>query len=342
MARKGRRNSRRGQGMKKIEPAVMTLNLSFQVPPGTTQQFTADLSQMASLMNRRFYRQGLNWAVGGFKILDTNANNAQLSIAKLPSTWVFANAWEKGMRHYVKMIDENTEADENIKGRYLDFKIHMDNVHHLAGFSQNLVPFDASLNTPNTAADQWIASDMVVPFGTNAINFEVIGVGANYPGAGASGLDAVSLVQGYANSRSLPYAEDPSNPLAGSDASGVTPENWLQALENEGTTQDSLVVIEAREYDKPPYPYEGDGLNTVTQYPGGANNLPGLEVHDGIQITSTTIGGTSYLKGGNFPCGLIRFNALNADSQQTAIFNVFIDLVPGDHRGYLAEPMTEV
>ena len=54
----------------KIEPAVQTL--SFQLTSSPFEVSTTDyidLSQVASLVNRRFYRQGINWAVGGFKFL---------------------------------------------------------------------------------------------------------------------------------------------------------------------------------------------------------------------------------------------------------------------------------
>ena len=48
----------------KIQPAVMTLNLVIpSTAPGAIASETLDLSQCASLLNRRFYRQGLNWAV---------------------------------------------------------------------------------------------------------------------------------------------------------------------------------------------------------------------------------------------------------------------------------------
>jgi hypothetical protein len=54
---------------KKIQPAVETMIIPTpSVAAGATGSFTCDLSQIASIMNRRFYRQGLNWAVAGFKL----------------------------------------------------------------------------------------------------------------------------------------------------------------------------------------------------------------------------------------------------------------------------------
>ena len=43
-----------------------------------------------------------------------------------------------------------------------------------------------------------------------------------------------------------------------------------------------------------------------TMYPNGENQNPDLQVHDVEIISGTTIGGTTRLKGGNFPCGLMR------------------------------------
>ncbi len=92
-----------------------------------------------------------------------------------------------------------------------------------------------------------------------------------------------------------------------------------------------------------PYPFENDGLNIDTMYPGGANQLPALQVHDLENITSTTIGGITRIKGGTFPCGLIKIHMSGLDpSAEGARFGLQIDLVPGDHRGYLCEPMTEM
>ncbi len=94
----------------KIQPAVMTLDLQTPtVTAGTVGEFTADLSQIASLVNRRFYRQGLNWAVSGFKI--TSAVNGSVAVLKIPNTWVASNAWEKSFRAWNKQqMDAVDEA----------------------------------------------------------------------------------------------------------------------------------------------------------------------------------------------------------------------------------------
>jgi len=335
------RNSRRGKGMKNIEPAVMTIPVALSAPFGFTTA-TADLSQLASLMNRRFYRQGLNWAVAGFKVRIVGSGQGSVLVKKLPTTWTFANSWTKGFKTWTEMNKKALDDAESVSGRFLDFKIYADSIHHNSGFVSNLLPNDGvATATPG----EWIPSEIRVPNtaapGTTT-GFELVGVGDNYPGASAAtGLNAVSLIQGYANSRALPLQEDPNVPQEMVDAGGVTPENWMSALHNEGITQTSEVLFDVQAYDQPPYPYENDGTAVTTMYPGGGTQLPNLLVHDVTDLTATTISGTSYLKGGNFPCGLIRFDVQNT---QPEVLNLvlLIDLVPGTHRGYMAESMLEM
>ena len=331
----------------KIEPAVMTLVLKTDsVTPGNEASFTADLSQIASVVNRRFYRQGLNWAVAGFKII-TGGDDLVINVKKLPNTWVMSNAWEKGMRTWLKMNREAMSETESVRPRFMDFKIYADAIHHAAGFSSNLIPLDGSL--PLTVPYQfgeWEPSKIVYPDNTTTTGLtreaELIGTGANFPGVGASGENAVSLIEGYAASRGLPNIVDPNTPDDAADAAGSFPQNWLAAIFNEGTDQTEEVLEDLiTENNLAPYPFENDGTNLDTMYPGGANQAPGLEIHDIARVTSTTLSNTTRFKGGNFPCGLIRFDLGNVGTS-TSGMTILIDLVPGNHRGYLCEPMTEM
>jgi hypothetical protein len=325
----------------KIEPAVQTLTF---VTPSTTAgaigAHTIDLSQVASLINRRFYRQGINWAVAGFKIF--GAAPGAIAIQKLPNTWVLSNSWEKSMRAWSKMNRKALEETPSVRPKFLDFKIYADNLHHSAGFGANLLPRDSALNA--AVAGEWEPSKFIVPDSASATGAaysrEVIAVGINYPGAGASGLNAISMIEGYAASRGLPDVLDPNAPADSADADGPTPQNWLTALFNEGTQQDDEVLDDmVSENNLAPYPFENDGVHVDTMYPGGANQLPALQTHDQASITNTTIGGTTMMKGGNFPCGLVR---IQHAPQETSNLVIQVDLIPGNHRGYLCEPMTEM
>ena len=336
--------ARRSQN--KIEPAVMTFVMNTaSVTPGNTESFTADLSQIASVVNRRFYRQGLNWAVAGFKII-TSGDDLVINVKKLPNTWVMSNAWEKSMRTWMRMNKEALAETGSVRPRFLDFKIYADAIHHAAGFSSNLIPLDGSLPLANQYQfGEWEPSKFIIPNSAVAgqvFSREAIATGSNYPGTGASGLNAISLIEGYAASRALPNVLDPNTPDDAADADGAIPQNWMTALHNDGTSQDEEVIDDMiSENNLAPYPFENDGTNLDTMYPGGANQAPGLEIHDIARVTGTTLSNTTRIKGGNFPCGLVRFDLANPGTA-TSNMSILIDLVPGNHRGYLCEPMTEM
>ncbi len=345
------KKSRAMQRTSKIEPAVQTLTFQMSTAqPGVNALDYIDLSQVASLVNRRFYRQGINWAVAGFKFLRPAGYEGSVKVSKLPNTWVMANAWEKSMRTWMRMNNEALAETESVRPRFLDFKIYADAQHHQAGYVGNLLPI--STVAPGTyLPGEWESSKASIPLVSPAGAFlpgetverEFIAVGANYPGVSAvTTFDALSLIEGYAASRGLPNIADPNTPTDASDTGGGTPENWMQAIFNEGTDQAADVLEDMiTENNKAPYPFENmDALTTDTYYPGGANQGVGLQIHDLEYITPTTVGGTTRIKGGNFPCGLIQIESNNTGIVGNLILQ--IDLIPGSHRGYLCESMTEM
>lgn len=326
--------------VKKIEPAVQTMQFDITIADGVPEYI--DLSQCASLLNRRFYRQGLNWVVQSFKIITTNPGT--VGISKLQNTWIQSNAWEKSFRTWMRMNEEALEENPSVRPRFLDFKIYADAGHHQSGFGANLLPSVGSIGTLATATPgEWEASKIVFPDSSvpgSVKSMELIAVGPNYPAAGASGERAVSIIEGYSNSRSLPNILDPNLPNDADDTSGPFPQNWMGAIFNEGTVQSEEVLDDVTgENNLAPYPFENDGVHINTMYPGGEDQLGLLELHDISSITPTTIGGHTTFKGGNFPCGLIRLDWAG-DAPLDGI--LLVNLVPGHHRGYLAESMTEM
>ncbi len=321
---------------KKLEPAVMTM--TFPTPDTVGGEYTIDLSQAASLLNRRFYRQGINWVVDSFKLYSAAAG--AVAISKIPTTWTFFNAYKKGFETWQQMNNEALAESESVRPRFLDFKIFADDVHHSAGYIANLLPTDSQANI--AGAGEWQPSSIHVPFGPasagNTTELKIKAVGANYNG-GTVGV--VSLIDGYAASRGLPYQNDPNTPGDADDASGSTPENWMSALHNSGTDQDTQVLQDMiLENNKAPYPFEGDGTAVDTQYPGGANQLPALERHDIVQLFASSANqvGTRMAKGGIFPCGLVR---ISWAPESAANLVIQVNMVPGEHRGYMCEPTLE-
>jgi len=311
-----------GKRTRNMDPAVMTLTFTdIVVPPtGFVTQYI-DLSQVASLVNRRFYRQGINWAVAGFKVLSESGATGAVIVNKLQNTWITSSAWEKAFRKWNKQqMDAIADMSaESAVARFRDFKIHMDGNHVSAGFGNNLLPVDALNNT--VLAGEWEASQVVIP------NDGAPGVTNEYfvQMNGASTPAAKSIVGGYKFSRSYPQSPDPVSPNVET--------SWLNRMFDVGDDNDDVLDNATDRNDELPY--------DQVAYPGDPTNMPGLQTHDISFVSSTTIGGTTRLKGGNFPCGLIQLNVQNTSEQQKS-FTMQIDLVPGHHRGYLCEPMTEM
>jgi len=330
--------------MPKMDPAPLTFNIP--LPAVTTNRTKyIDLSQVASILNRRFYRQGLQWAVQGFT-LHTIAGSGSLDIARIPSTWTASNGWMKAMSAWNKQQMDAVEdaGAESAVARFRDFKVFADERHVTNGFSANLLPGvkDANALTPGwivAAPGEWEPSQIILP---NADIDPASGAridprecflhmtGANEFVVG--GASSRGIIEGYADSRAFPQSPDPVSPII---ASG---NNWLRAMFDVGNDNEEITQKATDKNDDLPY----DQVN----YPGGQNQLQGLDFHDTINITSTTVSGKSSAKGGLFPCGLIRIkydSSLGAD-QGTGVYQsvLQINLVPGSARGYMTEAMQEM
>lgn len=320
------------RGGPNMQPAVMTLTFTgLSAPAGGSLTKYLDLSQIACIVNRRFYRQGLNWAVAGFKILSSSGSQGILSVSKLHNTWVTSAAWEKAFRHWQKQQNEALDDAglQSTKGKFNDFKILMDASHeaqyNLSGQNLNLT----NLIPDGYLSGEWQASQVVIPnsggIAGNTQEFEL----RMY---GSSNSNMKGIVEGYVKSRAVPASPDPITP--GSGVAG----SWLSQMQDEGEIQQEVVdnaVIRNNElpYDRDIYPGYTDGA---------VSNNAGPITHDTEYITATTIGGTTRLKGGNFPCGLVKLQAINTNVEEDLAFTLYVDLVPGHHRGYLCESMVDM
>lgn len=315
--------------MRKIEPAIQTMTFSTDtIAAGATGTFYIDLSQAASILNRRFYRQGLNWAVGGFKILTSNPFT--ISVRKAHDTWVTSGSWEKTMRHWLKQQNEaiaEAGAESAVSG-FRDYKVYLDDEHVAAGtantFDANLVPVGGDALPFPTG--EWQPSQVVIP------NVGAPGVTVEYNVSlyGGGNPAKKGAVDGYARSRAYPQSPDPESPVISS--------GWIGDMMDKGDDQDAVLQNATAKNDELPY--------SQTVYPGVGSGIPGETsgtsmFHDIVNVTPTTIGGITRAKGGSFPCGLIRLDATN-NGEISSNFTILVELVPGNHRGYLAESMTEM
>lgn len=323
--------------MAKLQPAVQTLHYRLT---GTSQAGYIDLSESVSIANRRFYRQGLQWAVSGISIYNGSAISGRVLVEKVPTTWPASNAWHKAFAMWKKQQDEAIadSGSESAVAKFRDFKVYADATHYQShsGGTANLLPQTSALLGTGGSSDplvgEWQYSRIVIPNSATDGSSDVepsqhflYMVGAN----GVSG--AKGIIDGYQMSRSYPQSPDPVSPSLQSF------ENWMNRMFNVGN--DNPEVIQNAVDKNDDLPYDQD------DYPGSENQFPNLMLHDMIDITATTVGGHSVMKGGVFPCGLIKVfkeqSAAGEDSPDN-VLDILVHLVPGKNRGYLAEPMQDM
>jgi len=328
--------ARRKSKARTLQPAVMKMN--FVVPQGTQTSYIS-ISHSVSRLNRRFYRQGLNWAVANVTVTQLPAaatgSGSTAYVNTIPHTWSVANAWMKSFSLWKKQQDEALENSDSIEtaARFRDFKISMEDGHTVGtdlspvsiGPGRTFGPFQTGLLAGQQIdpSEEWMSSEIVVPNdgapgNVNQYNLHMVGV--DVP-------TSKGMIQGYADSRDVPQSPDPAGPLVSA--------SWMQEMFDVGN--DNLLVANNAQDRNNELPYDQDA------YPGGSTNFIELECQ-GYSLNRSTIGLNTF-KTGPFtaPCGLIRLDFLDdtiieGSTNQNVIT---VELVPGNHRGYLAETMEE-
>lgn len=330
-----------------LQPAVMKLH--FRVASNGTGKYI-DLSECTSRLNRRFYRQGLNWAVANVKVtmkpaaLPNVPSTSYVNV--IPHTWITANSWVKSFHAWKDQQD--TAMDEfdgtEATARFRDFKIFADTTHVDATMGNNLSPYTlgpgtvagpmpAGLITGETIlpADDWDNSEIVIPnqvadaSGSLTLPQEY---SLHMVGPDGHALSR-GMISGYQNSRSYSHSPDPAQPPL------QLASNWISAMNDQSESNPEIVGNATDRNNELPY--------DQIEYPGVDANMGQLETQGYVNNASTT--GVSTFNTGPFtaPCGLIRLDFFGQTAENTAgHYNIItVELVPGTHRGYLCESMEE-
>ena len=176
-----------------------------------------DIAQCLSIVNRKSYRQGMNYAISKMKLYAIDSGSVMINT--LPNNWVCDNATTKMFELWKDQRAEVLKESPSLKARYTDFKVYMNAEHKSVGFSGNLTPV-APDGTPYLLG-QWSAAEITTPVlggsGGNAHQSTIHVVGDNIPaGVFQPGVTtSVSAIQQYADSRALVHNPDPSVPAGG-------------------------------------------------------------------------------------------------------------------------------
>jgi len=304
--------------MIKVQPAQRTL--SFLVPPGTSY---VDLAAALSAVNRRFYRQGMQYAVTGvdfvFEGKPGAADFIHLAASTAGSTWVVHNAWKKAQATWLaQQRDSRKAAGAFIKPAYEDFKVYLDDTHR-TGTTCTLLAGDGG----TVMAGEWEYSKFVYSTDADAgllePNLHIIG--------GDVSTSDVGIVEAYEESRSTVQSPDPNAPATASHS--------IYSLMSTNVNEVADEVIQNQETENDQTPYDLD------EYPGGETNSDSAWVQSWA-VASAGLP-TATLPGFNAQCGLIKFdlsgNEADASDTTPPPVLVMVHLAPGPYKGVLAEPM---
>ena len=348
-----RRKSRKAQS---LQPAVMKMTFAYSNPLASMPFIGyIDLGKAASQLNRRFYRQGLNWAVANVKVTTAPADSTSIGsttyVSTLPHTWIVSNAWEKTYRTWRRQQDEALEesGSRDKSARYRDFKIAMESLHVIGseldpvsmGRPRAPAPGHVGLQIGSAvdAPENWESSLIVIPNdpaaggATSEYELHMLGgdAAATPPHKPTS---SKGMIKAYALSRNIPQSPDPAT------AGGFpqTSQSFLHQMFDVGEDSDDVTDNAQFRNDELPY-------NQVA-YPGGDLSAFAQVECQGFKLNTSTIG-VNTMNTGPFtaPCGLIKVVCDGVNVAEELSDNpilIEVTLVPGPARGYLTEPMGDM
>lgn len=303
--------------MSKIQPAQRTLR--YVLPYGTSY---IDIAKSLSAVNRRAYRQGMQYAVSGFEFEfagDTSAvSTVHVGVYTAGSTWVVHNAWKKAQAHWLAQQREVRDAiGQSAKPKFEDFKVYLDDAHR-TGTSNSVLAGDAGA----VQTGDWDYSKLVY-VDTGGTDREPV---MHLIGPDVSNTD-VGLILNYQESRATVQSTDPELPAEYSTN--------IYAIMNADENLASSAVANNMEDENDAPPYDFD------DYPGSDANSdsPWLQ-----QFAVASVG-APHAQGDGFvaQCGLVKFElaaaAANGSDVGSGAVNLLVHIAPGNYKGVMAEPM---
>jgi hypothetical protein len=304
--------------MSSIQPAQRTLR--FVLPYGTSY---VDLAAALSAVNRRFYRQGMQYAVSGFEFefgsVDTSAvTSVTVGAYTAGSTWVVHNAWKKAQAHWLAQQREaRTLIGLSAKPAYEDFKVYLDDAQRTGTTNAVLAGDGAAVG-----AGEWDYSRFVWEADDNSIDEPYV----HLIGGNVSTTDW-GLILNYQQSRATVQAEDPALPAE------YSTNMYALMAADENLVADEVAQNMESDNDNPPYDQD--------DYPGSDTNSDAAWLQ---QFTSASAGAPhGQSEGFVAQCGLIKFElaaaAPNGSDVGSGAVGLLVHLAPGNYKGVLAEPM---
>ena len=282
-----------------------------------------DIAESLSQVNRRAYKQGMEYAVGkvtfGYQANPSAILNVQLNVYTAGNTWSVHNAWTKAMAHwYQQQRQARRLIGRSAKPTWEDFKVYLDDGHRAGTIPGVVAGDDQAVGT-----GEWDYSKLLVELDTHNVEEYYL----HLIGGNVSNTDR-ALILAYQDSRATVQPEDPELP------SEYSNNLYASMAQDDDAVADEVAQNMEQENDEPPYDqddYPGTDANAdapwLQQYMAASPQVP-----------------VASLPGFVAQCGLIRFlliaHAASNGAVDTAPTTMIqVHLVPGSYKGVMAAPM---
>ncbi len=321
---------------RKMPPTELTIFAN--LPEGS---HIVDLAQCLSQINRKKYRQGMQYAVSSIEFYSSDAT---VNVFRLPHHWPMVNAWTKSMELWRKQQNDTAQEAGLVDtiAAHRDFKVFGDSYHAEGSYdvvypetvasgspaSQNYRTLTSAQGISSTVAMDWEYSEIVIPNKTtpgNTVDYKLHVLGDDSTGGAAA---SIGMIHAYANSRARPQQTDPN--FVDVPTGGIFGEMF-----DVGDDDNQIITNFQNRNDQ--LPYLNDVDSEFEFYPGGANTGTGWTVQDLLNIQAGNRTMTSSVCGPFLAnLGLILLGVVGTD------VSMKINLVPGDYNGVAARRMQDV
>lgn len=277
-----------------------------------------DLAQQMSMINRRLYRQGMQYHIANIAVHDSQGD-AYVKFCTLPNVWTTKAAWKKGFALWKKQRAMAQSGGTNVSGKWSDFKVYLSDDHR----TDVDKPMFLDIENDGIAAGEWDYSQMLLDVnGESTDAFHLHMLGSNSGNLTAGSAVSVSLLKALQDALNVPQ-DDPVAP----DAAGT----GLFALMSHGGDgmEVNLDVINQMEDDNDSPPY------SPTLVAGAGTNCNNAwEVRE-IHLGSGGAAPSGMVGGFEVPLGLLCIETKSGTDNNT--IGIVIELAPGSYKGVHAQ-----
>lgn len=308
---------------KKTSPT--TTRISFEMSGDGNQKYI-DIAKALSIINRKFYRQGVYYYVNSIEVY--NNEQGVVDLFTLPDNWITKNSHSRGFAVFQKMnAMTNSPLTNGIRPKYHDFKVFMNSPHVTAGSVDPSLYNHVASATTHTA-DDWVYSKLVSadsdgdidPANPQLINQEADDFYLHMVGSHSGSSDnwtSVGLIKSYAESRARPHVTAPVTDVS------LAADPLLNVFDF-STEEQMNDIINNLENDNDSPPYNLD--NYIGETSGSLQHVARV----GTEVGLGRVGRAS---GFCAPFGLIMVDTESISSA----YRIVLNLAQGTYHGVYAE-----